>query len=275
MTNILDVDFMNVVQPFDLLAYHGTGVVSSVIRGLQKKEIGSSEFSHVDIVITSEIFPGIPQLKPGRKYVVGSNLVIPKLTDGVADVRTGKTRLGVQIRDLEEVIDKFYKKSDENYICWSRLPNNPWLVEKNKKDILSRMETFIAKFGYKPYERNPLELLGSICKRTKKMRIDIEEKIIEGTKVLTIMGVMDKLEHEDFQGDGLFCSEVAVMIYQAIGVINKKVDPRDVAPMHFFVDTLFPRIGDDPIEIIRTKTRKQSAKGKRKSLVEALNPLNW
>jgi len=266
---ILDSEFYDKVQPFDLLMYSGTGIVSSTIRAAQGKMLGNSEFSHVDIVVTSEVLPQIPQLKPGRKYTLGSNLVIPLLTDGVKDVRTNTTKLGVQIRDLEEVVNKFYSKNQGNYICWCPLTDNPWVKsEKSKKKIIEDMTSFIAQFGFKPYERNFLDILGRIHKGARKINLQIEEKIIDGIKVLSTVGLVDRVDSRDIQSRSFSCVEIVVMIYQVIGVLSMKLDPREVAPVHFITkESPLPKVITDPVEIICTGSRKLQ---RRKSLKDVI-----
>ncbi len=244
-------DFVDKVQPFDLLLFHGTGIFSTAIRKMQALAMDTGEFSHVGIVINSELFPDIPQLVSGRTYILDSNLVVPVVTDGVKDVRTNKVRFGVQIRDALDVFTAFYDKSEDNYISWCRLQENPWLNIEDKKEIKKDMLEFIEEFGYKPYELNCFELLGSLCGCFKNIRVKIEEEVVEGYRVLSLFGVTEERSAEDIQRMSVFCSEFVGIILQIVHKIPPNVATSEIAPMHFINprEGTFVKFVDDPIRI--------------------------
>ena len=102
----------NKIRPLDLIAFRGGDIISDLIATLESHEVGIGAFSHVGMVVTSEILPSCMvngkefYLAPDRVYVFESTFTydIPHITDGVPDVTTGHGEFGVQLRDLEDVI---------------------------------------------------------------------------------------------------------------------------------------------------------------------------
>ena len=79
------------IQPLDLLLLGSPG-----------------QFTHVGLVVTSELLPEVKTLKPGRHYVL--------------ETLHQKDQFGFHIRDLESLSTPF---------AWGHLKNNPWRLSSS------------------------------------------------------------------------------------------------------------------------------------------------
>lgn len=61
-------DLLAAIEPFDLLMFHGALNVSKLIMASEDLAIGHAEWSHVGIVVTTDVIP-IKNGVPGRKYI--------------------------------------------------------------------------------------------------------------------------------------------------------------------------------------------------------------
>lgn len=114
-------DLVKLITPLDLVLFAGKDFVSSTIRKLQNKKLQIGDFSHVGVVVSSDILPHVKQLQPGEWYVweSTSSLRLPGFENEVPDV-FGNHKLGVQIRNLKKVLDIY---NGDIYIA--KLKNNP------------------------------------------------------------------------------------------------------------------------------------------------------
>src|SRR5437868_4194060 len=119
-------ELKNLIKPFDLIAFRGGDVISDLIAVLEKYEVGCDTFTHVGMVVTSEILPN-QNLDPNKLYILESTFgyQIPLIYDNKPDVITGKGNFGVLLRDLEEIIP-WYIYNDKTKVAWCKLLNNPF-----------------------------------------------------------------------------------------------------------------------------------------------------
>lgn len=236
-------EIQNKFTPLDLLFFRGTEILSNTISVLEAKMNGNGDFSHVGVLINSELIPTVPQLKPGRWYVWESTIsstsvLIENLTDGAVNVENGRGTIGVQIRDLEEVIGYYTK--DGGKVAWGQLLNNPWTqtqdFPKQREDLIKRVCVVHKLVGTRTYDFNILALLASIFPCLRKPRDVFNEIMINGYSLL----VSWKLPSNDVKADTsptpagwLFCSELVAIIYQRVGVLAADVNPQNVVPIDF------------------------------------------
>ena len=194
-------DIKNRIRPFDLICFRGDDFVSTGISKIQEKMLGNGDWTHVGMVITTDIIP-IKNGKPGKLYVWESTMS-GRLTDGVNNEETGASKFGVQIRDLEKVL-KAYVKNDITKIAWCKLKKNP-LDGENIKQIKYDMEEFHKEHGDASYEYKIIPLLKTI---------------------FPCLGRWFKTS------DNFFCSELVATIYNKIGVLSG-IDPEKIAPVEF------------------------------------------
>lgn len=222
------------IKPLDLMVFKGDSYISRIIREFEKWELSMDDVSHVGVVVTRDILPHIPQLKVGRKYILESTVILSH-DDKVNNVITGSPRFGVQIRDLEYVILN-YDPSPNQKIGYARLINNnfelPYIV-KVMKDVMD-------KYANTLYEINPIKLLACVSPTMRWLRDIIDGLYIEGHYILSTIRLINKsaIDSMDIKSAlrevekyFLFCSELAVIIYQALGIISNDINPAEVAPV--------------------------------------------
>lgn len=207
-------EIKNKVKPLDLIVFRGSEFVSDTISLMQKLVFGNGDWSHCGIVITSDIIP-IKNAVPGKLYIWESTMSGKLLGDGVNNVETDKATFGVQIRDLESVINN-YDNAPDTKIGWAPLINNPLLQLPGEKDdtyferkdkVIKLISDFDTKIGNATYDYNIMNLIS------------------------TLMPCCSSLSRNIFgNSDKYFCSELVANVYQMIGVIDKKIDPENVAP---------------------------------------------
>lgn len=218
-------EIQNEFRPFDIILFRGGEPVSDAIAFVEKLFVGQGDWTHVGMIITTDIIP-IKNGKPGKLYIWESTMS-GDLGDGVNNVETGDGFFGVQIRDLEQVINK-YDNDEDTKIAWCRLINNPILKKEteSESDYEVRMKVvkddilnFYKKHNNTTYDYNCLNLASAVydhvpkCGKNKKF----------------------------------FCSELVTAIYQILGLIPKELDPELMSPVEFVTST-------DPLFILPPTT---------------------
>jgi hypothetical protein len=224
------------VRPFDLVLFKGDETVSDLIRFLSKRQHDTKDprykmvsrkrkhyadaFSHAGLVISREVCDD-PRLEHGKLYILESNLS-GKLTDGVLNV-DGKTYFGVQIRDFDEVIEKYNALSAETRVAVCHLNEHVDPLQRARRSdtemlaLRLRFNKILRRYDGRRYEFNPLSL-GSAAFTCLRGRIRDESEKLLGSR------------------DWFFCSELCAAVYRDLGVLPQRVDPRNVVPTDFLID---------------------------------------
>jgi hypothetical protein len=188
----------NKIKPLDLICFRGDDFVSESISKMQEKMLGNGDWTHVGIVITTDIIP-IKNGVPGQLYVWESTM---SGIDGVNSTESGRAKFGVQIRDLEKVL-KAYVKNDTTKMAWCKLKKNP-LDGENSKQVKYDLEEFHKKHGNDNYDYTVLPLLKTI---------------------FPCLGKYFKTKNN------FFCSELVATIYSKTGILPADLDPEKIAPV--------------------------------------------
>lgn len=214
-------DIKNKIKPLDLIVFRGGEVVSTTIRLLQELKVNNNDWSHVGLVINTELLPNIPNGKKNKLYILESALS-GDLNDGVP-TSDGKIIFGVQVRDLQEVIKGYYKLNN-TLVGYCKLKNNPYnqklyeSLEEYEARLLILQADFINiynEYGTKFFDISPLNLLASIFPSIRCFRNKWDKYIGIGK-------------------NWLFCSELVALVYHKLGIINlPDFDPSDVIPVDF------------------------------------------
>ncbi len=240
-------EIMSEIQPLDYILFHGNDWISHTICGIEKSVIGNGDFSHVEVVVNSELLSSIPQLKPGRYYILGSESTISG-PDDQKDIR-GDGHFGVQIRDLELVVAS-YEQDEGATVTWCKNRDN--LYVKDKKKAIERIELLHGKFGDRTYEWNLFYLLASAYEWLRPTRLVFEEIVTDTYHFLSTIGIAKDKTLEDVQNRRMFCSKLATLIGQAVENIPLSVIPENIVPTEFLFprEDTFERFLDDPIIMI-------------------------
>jgi hypothetical protein len=238
------------IQPLDLVLFSGADVLSSLIKFLERENLtpvsGSSQdagaFSHVGLVVTKAIFDH-PKVLPGRLYVMEST-ISGRLGNGVNNI-DGKWHLGVQIRDLDELIEA-YDKSARTAVAIARLKSNPArtsvLLSQHSSEqtevprhLREQFAMLYNEYNGITYDSNCWSLAASIYPCLRPCR-----PLAETTT-----------------SNWLFCSELVATINIRMGIFDKKVNPKNVTPMDlvgFDRDAIndggVPQVYEAPIRVL-------------------------
>src|SRR5436309_2685398 len=99
-------DIKDKISPFDLIAFRGGDLASDLICFLQKHQLTCGDFTHVGIVVTSDVLMIKDyQLEEHELYLLESTFsYFPSITHSIPDVTTGKCKFGIQLKKLKDVI---------------------------------------------------------------------------------------------------------------------------------------------------------------------------
>jgi len=232
-------DIKHLISPFDCILMRGGDLISDVIDVLEKYQLSMNTFTHIGMVVTSDILPKCVVnkhefvLNPDKLYILESTFSynVPGFVKGVNDVTTNKGKFGVQLRELEQIIP-FYIHSQKTKVAWCRLLNNPYF--NNKQLMQDKFISFFDNYHERKYEMDPLGLLAAIFTSFRGMR-DVQDKMITKAWKKINKNANDKdIPIVNFQ----FCSELIANVYQCIGVLDERVNTKDVLPMDFFGDKI-------------------------------------
>jgi len=232
------------IQPLDLIFFRGHDFISRLVLRAEA-HLGCDRFSHVGLVVTSEILPNIPELESGKLYLWESTSTDKR--DPVTDVEDGKRHFGVQIRPLEDAV-KVYSEGGE--VTWGRLRNNPWTDITRRNEIRKVLSDIHEQFGRRTYEANVLSLLAVVFPWLRKARDAVDTVIIDGYKLFrswssTLIGPPDVPV-----AGWLFCSELIAIVYQNLNVLDKGQDVRNMAPADFLgVRNPYPNVTSELIPL--------------------------
>lgn len=233
------------MRPFDLLGFRGGGFWSDFISKMEEQQTGNGSFTHVGMVVTSEILPYYTvnnlqvRLRPNHPYVFESQLSYPGVSDGVPDVFTKKGHLGVQLRDLDEVLPK-YITNPSIKIAWCPLTNNPFdrqpgeseeTLNQRRLILRSTFMKLFNKYEGRLYEVDLEGLAGGMFPRLRIIR-EIRDRTYK--TVYTSLHRLGLAKHNYGPTKWQFCSELVANVYHKIGVLDQKYSAKDVIPPDFF-----------------------------------------
>lgn len=246
-TRVEFIDIKDQIRPFDLLAFRGTDLISHLVLALEEEKTGCNGFSHVGMVVTKEILDSfvsdngeIIYLEPGKIYVYESTITynIPGTpADGIPDITSGKTAIGVQLRDFEEVMANYLKDS-KAAIGWCKVKDNPYdnyeneseeSLEARRKIISERFTKLFESYRGRNYETDVLGLVGSLFPGSRKIR-NLRDKVVS-----SICEGLEKIGlFNNGAPDWQFCSEFVANIYIEFDILPENIDARNVLPVDFF-----------------------------------------
>lgn len=189
----------NQIKPFDLIVFRGSDIVSDTISFVENQMLGCGEWTHVGMIVTTDIMP-IKNGVKDRLYILESTMS-GSLGDGVNDIEKNKGTFGVQIRDFEDVVNK-YDKHPDTRIGWCKLIKNPY----DNKDDLNRLKElchiWYTRYIGITYDYNPCNLFSTVI------------------PCLCNSNSTNKM----------FCSELVTSFYQILGLLPKEIKCEHIAP---------------------------------------------
>lgn len=226
----MSVSFTSVkslVRSFDIIAFKGGNLVSSLISTFEELETGHGEFSHVGMVITNEILECIHtedtyfKLKKGVLYIIEST----RSAEGsIPDIATGNFKFGVQLRELESVI-KCYLSHPNSKVAWCKLKDNP--IDAKIHMLKTKFSKVFHSIYGKNYDMSLIALASAMFPSLRSIRTARDE-------LCTLIYEKCGLKMSDSPSEWQFCSEIIAEIYKEFGVWGDECNPKDVLPVDFF-----------------------------------------
>lgn len=252
----------------DLLFFRGPGIPSKVIQYAQEIILGDGTFSHCGLLISKDVFPNLSFLEDGEWYVwestmfqrtgVSDSMSIPipyVQTDDVVNEETKKGKLGVQIRKLRDVVNKYTScemYENDALIAWGPLKTE--LKENLSQEFIQEKlnEVYqLTKDLY--YEKDMIELSMSIFTPIRKLIAALKRLLKCRTHRCSSSSKSSSLLDTTVD-DSYFCSELVAYVYQLIGILPEDLKPETVVPMDFLgyeQDGIVPNCTEHlPIQIL-------------------------
>jgi len=200
-------DVKEQIKPFDVVLFRSNDLVSTLISNVQKMTTGHGCFTHAALIVMGE-FVGRPEL--GDRLLTLEITLGGKLNDGVTDI-DGKVFLGVQLRYFDEVI----KHSEK--VGWLKLRRNPieYYDQVEIKELKQKCTEVFNEISGDPYVRNICILLRASIGNSPYTKYKKDKK-----------GIRNRF----------FCSELVAYVLKKIGVLDDRVNCKNVLPVDFIPD---------------------------------------
>jgi len=221
------------MKPFDIILFKGRDISSNLVAITEKISTGNSSYSHIGILVNSDILPQISEMQKDKWYVLESTANLVK-SDGPKNI-FGKRKFGVQIRDLDSLISEY-----NGDIYYAELKDNP-IDHLSLQYLQNKMSVIYTNYINKLYEMNCVDLCSAAFKCCRPIRKALNIVQLGIGKVLIRNWNPDKNDPNDM----IYCSQLAAVILQDIGVLSTTVDTRNYLP----VDVLGIREGYPEIVI--------------------------
>jgi hypothetical protein len=210
------------IRTFDLILFRGSDFVSKAIAEIENAYSGVNDFTHVGIAIRAR---DIDELSPLWRSETDALYIFEStasgaLVDGCAAVTDHRGHLGVQLRNLPQVV-KHYDAKPATRMAW--MP----LQESVRAQIPPHaVDAVLNRYMYVAYNASCIGLLAAAfplvrrvrdCWAFRKLRNLFCRCCCCGARPNT----------------WLFCSELCAQIYKDIGVFPRGVESADVLPVDF------------------------------------------
>lgn len=215
-------DVLDKIRPLDLILFSGNTLISKTIKMAEKKKYGIGNVSHIGLIIDHSLIPSIKQMSKYNLYIWESTS--SKCRNNRLKDIFNKSRFGVQIRNLEEVISCYIHSGGR--VFWGKLKNNPMKIQDHESEdnyknriykIISKMEMIYLNYGKSSYNLSIIDLAASIYPWMRPLR-SLKNYIQRKTKKSKPVP--------------LFCSEFVAIIYKELGIIEG-IETENIVPVDF------------------------------------------
>lgn len=241
-------DLYQVADPFDLLVFHGSDLISKTVEYGEELGCGSNVISHVGLYMTSEMFPQQREVLQGSPELIlestaNVQIDIINYTQGIPDLLTGKNKIGVQLRNVIEVINNYLDVDNNNFVALGKLQHNYYRDPSRQAHINDYAQEFLNTYQNRYYEINPLNLAAAAFSWLRPWR-NWFNGAPPKTYKLPIYGFREKSDpnlikevvanlESPTDSEMLFCSELASMAHKMIKTLPQTINPCDVAPVDY------------------------------------------
>jgi hypothetical protein len=233
------------IKSLDLILFRGSDLVSTTILSIESKvDKTDAQFSHAGIIIRGEdLAPPEAEhskkfdwIKPESIYIFESTMS-GGLSDGVLNVY-GKSFLGVQMRDFDQVVKAYDTSSPKTRLAW--LPLKEELRQKvtaNPKEYREMLARTFIKYDGMPYDASFIDMAAAAsCKCARGVRDSGYFSVIRDFLCrLCCCCCCCKCSKKSMTAAShwLFCSELVAVIYKDMGVLPTTCETQNVMPQDF------------------------------------------
>lgn len=213
----------NSIRTGDTLLFRGSDAVSDAITEVEQHYDGVDSFSHSGMAMWASDFPATSVVRrpgdQGRLYVLEST-ASGRFIDGVPAITDDRGHLGVQLRDLDMVVDA-YDANPKTRLAW--LP-----LQDARRPAISQqaLDATVCKYLGTAYDASCIDMSAAAIPLMRMVRDN-----------RCIRCLRDKLCGLCCCGarpsSWLFCSELVASIYVDWGVFPETVVPGNVMPTDF------------------------------------------
>jgi hypothetical protein len=211
------------LKPLDMILFSGNGLLSKTIQMLEKGKLGLGTISHVALVVNRDLMPHIKEMKKGKFYIWESTSSSNMTGSKIKNI-FGKTKFGVQIRDLSEVVRKYHGR-----VFWAKILRNPWKYRQSsdslqtymdrKNEIIETVAKLDKQYGKSKFNISVIDLAASVFPSIRPIR-----------KFKKKLGSFFKKKNHFVP---LFCSEFVAIIFKPLRILPEHVEPSDITPVDF------------------------------------------
>lgn len=203
------------IMSLEIVLFSGSRHFSKLIQYCQKrqlmdqvsqsKEVQCALFSHVGILINSQMVPSERNMIPGSVYIFES------AGSDVRDVR-GKHVIGVQVRDFRKILEHCIE-IDEKVAIVSLKATKDLSPDEINSLIGERSDKFIMTTVGIPYPLNVMKMVAAFNGKVRKVLNDMHR-----------VHILPKT---------YFCSQLVADFLKFLGIVPEFCDPTSVLPMDF------------------------------------------
>ena len=211
------------IQTGDTLLFRGSDAVSDAITEVERRYDGANAFSHSGMAVWPRDLPTTSSIRrdgdQDRLYVLEST-ASGRLVDGVPAITDDRGHLGVQIRDLDLVVEA-YDASPKTRLAW--LP-----LQDARRPALSQqaLDHTVCRYLGESYDASCVDLSAAAIPFMRVVRDNrCFRRLRDKFCGLCCCGAKPS--------SWLFCSELVASIYVDWGVVPETVIPADVMPTDF------------------------------------------
>jgi hypothetical protein len=222
-------DISGQIQTFDLILFRGGDFVSGAIADIEEAYVGVRDFTHSGIAVRAKDISKTSDLwRSGDDTLyVFESTASGQLVDGVSAVTDRRGHLGVQLRDMSQVV-KHYDVKPITRMAW--LP----LQETVRSAIPPRIvDSVLERYMNVTYAVSCIDLAAAASPLVRKVR---DCWLFRKARSVFCRFCCCGAQPNTW----LFCSELCAQIYKDIGVFPDSLVPADVMPVDFLPEETSP-----------------------------------
>lgn len=244
-------DIRKHIKNFDLIFFKGSSIISTIISETQKSQTSNGSYTHIGMALVGNTLPSSHALYASdRIYILESNMGGELSADKVGSAVDGKSFFGVQIRNLDLIMQRIGSDSE---IGWAPIDpdkvfNKPLFQELTRPTLdesRGKIANIFDRYVGLNYDATLVDLgasAGCLCFRKIRKAAETDKK----SQNCCAAGIINYIIRKKMQNkisppkltesprDRMICSELTARVLQNAEIIKPgSVDPENVIPVDF------------------------------------------